>query len=1120
MTILNSKGSTSRNNSNSEIRSFYNLIEKIYRDLHSSFKEFSKLQDLILSEKSTYSSNDLVTGQKPESLVRQSIIDPILDFLGLKWANETNLPTSYGRRVPDYSVYTVDNSKPILYIEAESLNTNLYEKEISGHKVGLGQVKEWLYSRFSKSENAIATNGFFWVLVTLESEDSSIREMLSLNLRPFFKYLLMNDSIDDTIELKNITINFLYLSSDRIYNYLNEQKTIVENNKNQVSNSFYAKYMEYVLGRNSKGDPIDGVSLLSSIIVPDNLIETKKELFAVITMNRLIFIYFLEDRGLVPRNILTGLYQRYREAKPPDNFYNTYLKPLFYNVFNTNKENRPDYVKSYEVYSEIPYLNGGLFNYVVEEENNYTIRDEGIDLVLNSLFSGVSIGLSNDANVRPEILGFIFERTINYISGNGTNAQKMLGAYYTPEDVVQYIVRNTLDRKIFSAMIDGLIATGWKERDLVGLKTVEDILGSVKPNEKVVAAMLNRVDQLKVIDPACGSGHFLTVVLNELARVESSLLMIMGSSPDYYGIKRKVVTNNIYGVDLDEIGVEITKLRLWLSIISEIDTNEKDHIESLPNVDYNIINGNALVGHLYENISNSLFPVQFDPLFYNDLNQIENRLGKEGKEIKEKLQSGKPAACIEAFSMFAVKYKSMSGKRALSIKHIMKRVRTNVYDVLGQAYLTYIASGSSNIRDKTADLKAMLQRSNPLHWDIDFSEITKQKGFDVIVGNPPYVEDNAIDRSKIDLLAIRSRKIPSGKNNSPLIYKTQDCGNTHAYFIERSLNLLKSDGILGFIVPVSLVSTDRMAPVRELLMSSSASVEYYNFDDRPGKIFSGIEHCRSTIVVATKGNGTDYVTTSKYHRWLSKDRPSLFDNLMVADLEVKARSEIVPKIGTEIEKNILSKLYTKAGNFTISQYIEKNSTKVWYHNAPQYWIHAHYDEYVPKAEYYNDFTKDANDGKIILGKPYEIKATSHYKYLDLSEGNAAAVSAILNSSLFYWWFVIKSDGRDLLSDHIVSLPLNLDAIDRKIMKSLKEKAIELMKDYELNSNVKVNIRKGGYAIKIMEIIPKRSYSKISEIDKLVAEIYNLTQEEADFIREFDLNFRLGENSSQENEDSE
>ena len=197
----------------------------------------------------------------------------------------------------------------------------------------------------------------------------------------------------------------------------------------------------------------------------------------------------------------------------------------------------------------------------------------------------------------------------------------------------------------------------------------------------------------------------------------------------------------------------------------------------------------------------------------------------------------------------------------------------------------------------------------------------------------------------------------------------------------------------------------------------------------------------------------------------------------------------------------------------LGNYFVPSGKKVWYHNAPQYWIHAHYDEYVPKVEYYTDYTRDDKNQKILLGRPNEIKATDQYKYVELNEEDAAVVSAMLNSSLFYWWFVIKSDGRHLLSDHIVSLPINLDVINKEIVKSLKEKAIELMEDYNRKSNVKINIRKGGYAIKIMEIIPKRSYKKIMEIDKLVAKVYSFTTDERDFIAKFDINFRLGESSS-------
>ena len=1096
------------------------LIETIYRNLVGQFAEFNTLQSIILNQKTSYHSSDILTGQKPESLVKQFLIEPILEFLGLKWVIETSVNTSSGIRAPDYTVYTEDPLKPLLYIEAEPFNTNLYKDITDGHKVGLGQVREWLFSRFSRTDHAIATDGFTWVLVSFDPESASFREILNLDLRPVFRKLLTSDSIELTDEINDTFYGFLEIRKDRIANFLNETTLSIEEEKEQVSNQFYRKYMEFVLGRDAEGNLTAGKSFLNSVILPENTKQSQKEMFAMITMNRLIFIYFLEDRGLVPLNLLTGRYEEYKKNHLADNFYNTYLKPLFYNVFNLSKENRPNFVKEDPIYSQIPYLNGGLFNYIIDNEINYSVEDEGLDLVFNNLFKGISIGLSNEANVRPEILGFIFEKTINYISGKGNNRQKMLGAYYTPEDVVQFITKKTLDRKVFETMLGVLKRFGWKDKDLTGLDSLEDVLTNLPLNKKQIGAMLNEVEKIRVIDPACGSGHFLTVVLSEFTKIEASLLLGMGITPNYYNIKRKIVTNNLYGVDIDEIGVEITKLRIWLSIISEADRKEKDHVDSLPNVDFNIINGNALVGHLRENIYQGLYPLSFDQLFYNDLNMIESMIDRDGKIIREKLLNGSPKSCIEAFSILSRKYQFMSGKKAIVMRSIMRRIKVGVYNILGSAYLTYL----SNLSNKTYsidELSRKLPFTNPLHWSVDFQEIIEDGGFDIILGNPPYVEDKDIPGERLDVDVVKSLRRSSRKNDlEPLFFKSQSCGNTHAYFIERAIVLLKEGGLLGFIVPVSLVSTDRMGPIRELIHINSDKVEYYNFDDRPGKIFSGIEHCRSTIIIEKKGRGTSDIITSKYHRWYSEERPNLFNNLKYLTVKLKKSSETIPKIGDPIEKKILEKMNIQSNSKKLGDFLSNEGVKIWYHNSPQYWIHAHYDEYVPKVEYYNDFTKDANDGKIILGKPYEVKATSHYKYLELKEDNAAAVSAILNSSLFYWWFVIKSDGRDLLSDHIVSLPINLDVIEKKVMKSLKEKGIELMKDYEKNSNIKVNIRKGGYAIKIMEIIPKRSYSKISEIDRLVAEIYNFTDKEAEFIRDFDLNFRLGENSYQENEDIE
>ena len=1085
------------------------LIETIYRNLVGQFAEFNTLQSIILNQKTSYHSSDILTGQKPESLVKQFLIEPILEFLGLKWVIETSVNTSSGIRAPDYTVYTEGPLKPLLYIEAEPFNTNLYKDITDGHKVGLGQVREWLFSRFSRTDHAIATDGFTWVLVSFDPESASFREILNLDLRPVFRKLLTSDSIELTDEINDTFYGFLEIRKDRIANFLNETTLSIEEEKEQVSNQFYRKYMEFVLGRDAEGNLTAGKSFLNSVILPENTKQSQKEMFAMITMNRLIFIYFLEDRGLVPLNLLTGRYEEYKKNHLADNFYNTYLKPLFYNVFNMSKENRPNFVKEDPIYSQIPYLNGGLFNYIIDNEINYSVEDEGLDLVFNNLFKGISIGLSNEANVRPEILGFIFEKTINYISGKGNNRQKMLGAYYTPEDVVQFITKKTLDRKVFETMLGVLKRFGWKDKDLKGLDSLEDVLTNLPLNKKQIGAMLNEVEKIRVIDPACGSGHFLTVVLSEFTKIEASLLLGMGITPNYYNIKRKIVTNNLYGVDIDEIGVEITKLRIWLSIISEADRKEKDHVDSLPNVDFNIINGNALVGHLRENIYQGLYPLSFDQLFYNDLNIIESMIDKDGKIIREKLLNGSPNSCIEAFSILSRKYQFMSGKKAIVMRSIMRRIKVGVYNILGSAYLTYL----SNLSNKTYsidELSRKLPFTNPLHWSVDFQEIIEDGGFDIILGNPPYVEDKDIPGERLDVDVVKSLRRSSRKNDlEPLFFKSQSCGNTHAYFIERAIVLLKEGGLLGFIVPVSLVSTDRMGPIRELIHKNSDKVEYYNFDDRPGKIFSGIEDCRSTILIAKRGVGSSDIITSRYQRWYSEERPNLFNNLQSTNFKLNDASEIIPKIGSSLEREIIEKMKLQSGSKKIGDFLLKNGVKIWYHNAPRYWIHTHLDKFVPKVEYYDTYSMDESTGKIVLGHLKETRVSNHYKCIETPSEYASIIAALLNSSLFYWFFVTYSDGRDLLPQHITSFSMDLSSVDKDIVHRLDILAAQLMRDYEKQSNIKINIRQGDYAIRLKEIIPRHSFGLIKEIDKEISKIFHLTDDELKFIETFDLKFRLG-----------
>jgi hypothetical protein len=356
---------------------------------------------------------------------------------------------------------------------------------------------------------------------------------------------------------------------------------------------------------------------------------------------------------------------------------------------------------------------------------------------------------------------------------------------------------------------------------------------------------------------------------------------------------------------------------------------------------------------------------------------------------------------------------------------------------------------------------------------------------------------------------------PQKKSGEPFFYASKDCGNTHAYFIERSIKLLKSRGRFGFIVPIALVSTDRMSSIREFIHTNSSEAEYYNFDDRPGKIFSGIEDCRQTILVTEKGAGLSWVITSKYNRWKSEDRSKLLKSLKTHKWRISDPTDSIPKIGTKIEEDILQRLKQKSGEKSVEDFLKDSGIKIWYHNAPRYWIHAHTEEYLPKVEYYSKPKENEVTGEKL---PYDLKETkvsSHYKPLTLKRDDSFIINGLLNSSLFYWWFVVWSDGRDLLADHINRFPINLEAFDQTVRDRLKKIVEELMKSYDKNSNIKVNERMGGYVIKIKEIIPSKSKAIIDEIDNIFAEYYGFNQKEAEFITKFDIEFRIESPESKE-----
>jgi len=1078
-------------------------LREIYQSIKDKFKVFGTFQE-VLVESRDYSSKDLKDEQEPEEFVKRTIIEPLIDFLGYEIVSETVLPSPSGRKKPDYTIRPKNRDKPIFYVEAEPLNTDLYSK---GH--GVSQVKEWLLSRASKTDYGIATDGLKWIVLQFETTSAQSKDFLKVDLRPIFLKILNPAVFVDKEEIEKLETDLLTLHCEYVSLFLEGYLERIEKEKEEISKRFYNDYVRYVFGCDRKGNRAPGICLLDKVREPPEANGNDANLFSVIFMNRLIFIRFLEDKRIVPKNLLKRMLNDYKASETPASFYTTYLKPLFYEVFNKGKENRISAVKRNPLYDQIPYLNGGLFREVISYEKNYDIENEGVELVLENLLESYDFGL--DSIIDPDILGYIFEKTINFISGTGTDQQKMQGAYYTPDDVVEFIIEETLTPVLLRKMIEGLRDSGWSDADLRGYERIEDILNpqNMPKNPKHIRNMINSISTIKILDPACGSGHFLTAMLSQILRVKESLLRSVSYDVDRYKLKREIISQNLFGVDIDENAVEIARLRLWLSIIEEVEDSE--HIDTLPNIDFNIIAGNSLVGWLDENLlTHPLIDLLEDPYIRESLVSLGTFYQADMGKIEKLLKRRNLKDTITAYKKLVKIYSLESGEPAVQIRDVLEKIRVKLYEVISNSYLNFLHENGHVSKNELKKIGKLLSTRKPFHWKIDFEDALADSGFDIVVGNPPYVEDKNYDETDLRIVKClkANKKKKSRDLEEALFYQSMNCRNTHAYFIERSIRLLKEKGRFGFIVPIALVSTDRMCPIRGFIHNNSSQVRYYNFDDRPGKIFSGLEDCRSTIIITEKGRGVRKVTTSKYHRWHSENRAKLFKELQTTYWSIDKRRDVVPKIGTMIEKKILRKLKRKSKRSKVlGDFFKKEGATIWYHNAPRYWVHAHTEEYLPKVEYYDSY-EESKFGRIEPRTLRESKVSSHYKSVTIDQDYSVIVNGLLNSSLFYWWFVIWSDGRDLLSQHIKSFYLNLDSFSKNLKKRLDPLIDRLMKTYEENSNVKINRRSGGYAIRIKEIVPSKSKAIIDEIDDVFSDYYRFDDKEKAFIKEFDIEFRI------------
>lgn len=901
------------------------------------------------------------------------------------------------------------------------------------------------------------------------------------------------------------------------------------------------------------------------------------EWYASLMLNRLMFCYFIQKKGFLDNNLnyLHDKLQECRDKKGKDRFYSFYrnfLLVLFHKALGSNQRNYESDID----FGKIPYLNGGLFDeHELEKSyNDIQIEDKAFEKLF-TFFDEWNWHLdtretSSGKDINPDVIGYIFEKYIN--------DRAQMGAYYTKEDITDYISKNCIlpwlfdevernystpfkpdgslwkmlkesddeyiydavkkgipeeyiqksdsvnaDEYLFSDLpdeikkgfnpdlekqvVDGKSPYLWELRkewnkpapDEIALPTeiyrevierrkryaeIRRIITSGKITEindfitynlkirqfvqdtlqffddaKFIKEFYKALSKITILDPTCGSGAFIFAAMNILEPLYETCIKQMQefvnndgknkhkyfeeilqqvNSPEHpnlkYFIFKSIILNNLYGVDLMNEAVEIAKLRLFLKLVAEVNVDYKKEnygLEPLPDIDFNIRTGNTLIGYATEKNLDDAFKLQLS--FSDDEEKIKNKcnvVANAFKKYKEIQLKG---------NIDHNEFKEV--KEDLISKLNMLRNELNL--LLHKQYYT------SENYDK------WLKSYQPFHWFAEFYEIINGNGgFDVIIGNPPYVRI-----SKIKYALNKNKYISlNGKNiYGPILEKAYLIGNLKFY--------------IGMITPVSICSGSGFSQLMEFIFSKQSWIS--TFSNRPGKLFDGVEQ-RLCVFIATKNN--NICLTSPYQHWYSQEREFLFDKLFFYN-SIKLK-HIPLKTGFCIVNQILSKIINASQSFQI---LIGSTGESWYHDGPTYWIRS-----LPFFPSGNKSDK-----------------SSHYHNLKgIDEKSSKFITALLASTTYYLFYKSSSNCRDFGIENILNFRINKKIPDFTLL-------IDKYKNKLIKTSKKCSRIYPSGVIEYDEYYPVKAKEIIDQIDSVLAEHYGFTQDELDFIINYDIKYRMG-----------
>lgn len=490
-------------------------------------------------------------------------------------------------------------------------------------------------------------------------------------------------------------------------------------------------------------------------------------------MGRIVFLYFLQSKGWLAGN-LHYMHDLFYDASDEvkEEFLDKVLEPMFFGLLNTKPEDRSSAplvngvgVKYIPNADEIPYLNGGLFQQEKIDEVD-SVFPAGMFQSLFDFFDSYNFTIDeNDPNdaevgVDPEMLGKIFE---NLLEDN-----KDKGAFYTPKEIVRYMCQESLTAYLQTGIDDAEV----KEHIANFVKTndVEELGGA---SSELAMSIDQKLIDVKICDPAIGSGAFPMGLLRELYACRKSIEIF--EEDNAADIKRHIIQNNIYGVDIEKGAVDIARLRFWLALIID----EKEPMP-LPNLDFKIMQGNSLL-ESYKGVD-------------LDVTSKKLKTGKDTKKTRGVLSLGFEETDVQKTIQDLVKsYFSITD-------HTLRAQRRQQIDKYVKDYIKVCAEGNHEVQDAVDELE--IPNDQFFLWHTYFADVFEQGGFDIVIGNPPYGVSIKDDYRKA---------VVASWGNVPDY-------EIYYYFIVLAAPLLKEKGIMSYIIPNTFLFNTFAKHFREMLV--------------------------------------------------------------------------------------------------------------------------------------------------------------------------------------------------------------------------------------------------------------------------------------------------------------